>query len=190
MNYEHLRGWRDICEYLNSCWYKFAEVHELYRNCGKELNQALWLPEGRLLRQQLWDTFLIHFIRWGEHPILYYRDSRRNRRAYRRDRGWTLVYAWEAKIDFLEQVVLLDRDPQTLHKPWQPEILRRIEDREQEEAERLRQHNEVLAWHDEEKRKVLMKERLLSGLCPHCAVPLAVLMMDCPNCRKSYEEIG
>lgn len=107
MDYLELRSWRDICEYLDSCWYKFAEPTELQEKC-KGAIASLWQTEGRPRRQLLWDRWLIQFIRWGNHPILNFRNSKKNRREFNKYyRGWTLVSGWEAKINFLEQLIFL-----------------------------------------------------------------------------------
>lgn len=130
MEYEELAAWRDICEFLNLRWYKFDETNSIISHArNPEKVASLISPEGRANRQWLWDFALIQFTHWGNHPVLDFRNSRDTRAEFKNDRGWTLVYGWEAKIDFLEQVVLLERSPDDLPKPWQPIILARLQER-------------------------------------------------------------
>lgn len=171
MDYEHLRDWRDICEHLNTCWYKFDDQAGISQKCPS-INRKLIDFEGRELRATLWDRWLIQLIRWGDHPILYFRNSRATRREFKHERGWILVNGWEAKIDFLEKLVLFEVDEDTLPKPWQPLALARIQERE---AQRIQRKGSAL-------------ERLNIGLCPHCGAVQITLMMDCPTCGKCYEE--
>lgn len=109
LSYEDVREWRDVCEYLDDCWYKFDDAAPF----------LLCTPKGRDQRQLLWDTWKIQIIRFGEHPVLEYKHDRLTRRAFRNDKGWRLLPGWEYKIDFLEQVYILGRDGDRLPKPWQ-----------------------------------------------------------------------
>lgn len=112
LDYEIVRQCRDVCEHLNACWYKFDD----------DAPFQLCTPEGRVHRQALWDCWNIQLIRWGEHPILDYRNSRFLHRNLKGVAGWRLLPGWEYKIDFLEQVYILNRDPDTLRRPWMEQL--------------------------------------------------------------------
>lgn len=172
MDYQELRNWRGICEYLDSCWYKFDEISGLAKNCSGIASIFYEQERGRYLREELWQKWQIVLISWGQHPILYSRCSRVNRNFFGDACGWTLVIDWESKIDFLEKLVLFDLDENNLSRPWRESMrLRAIE----------RKTKRII-------RSGSPSERLELGLCPHCGRPQVVLMVDCPSCCKSYEQ--
>ncbi|MBD2006472.1 MULTISPECIES: hypothetical protein [Cyanophyceae] len=173
LTYEDLRMWRDLCEYLNQSWYKCEEADYLYT---KLPSCTVYRPERRIHRRELWENWQIQFINWGGHPIIRYSESAY--RHYKKWRGWTLGKDWEIKIDFLEKVVLLSVNPDELDKPWQRAIEKAREERLRREGERFRQ---------EERAKAERAAIFAEGFCGWCKVPVAFLMMDCPNCGKSYE---
>lgn len=181
MDYLELRSWRDICEYLTGRWYKFARVEDIARNCPNAI-ASLYRGEGRLKRQELWDRWTIQFLSWGDHPIFNFKHSKYLRQSYGHDRGWTLVSAWEAKIDFLEQLYVLERNESTLSKSWVAPVRQRIEQRRLAE-ERRQEYKQVLKGD----LKSLQLYRLENNLCPHCQEPQVQMMLDCPSCQRSYE---
>ena len=75
ITYCQLRGWRDICEYLDGRWYKFANEYGIRCNCPLAL-PALYHPRQKEHRQTLFNEHLIQFIRYQQHPILDYCHSR------------------------------------------------------------------------------------------------------------------
>jgi hypothetical protein len=167
MNYSHLYSWRNLCEYLNSRLYKFAEPYEIKKNV--RCLPSLYSPD-RIHRQYLWDNYLIQFIHWCEYP-----DFRRRRR--RRDEvwGWQLCRDWEFKIAYLESIVLFGIEPDT--KQWEPALkLRMQQRREREEKIRLEKSLRSLPF---EQKKQLASQ---SGICWRCFSPLIPLMIDCVNC--------
>jgi hypothetical protein len=182
MDYEQLTQWRDLCEHLNSCWYKCEEPYDLER---KLPNCQIWKPELRSHRQHLWDNWQLQLMDWGEHPVLRYVSSRANRKAFRKWRGWTLQTDWQVKIDFLEKVVLFDADPNQLEMPWVAAITKAREERDSWKTELERQRVE-----QERLRSLSKLERFNQGLCPWCAKPMIILMMDCNNCGRSYEDFN
>lgn len=171
MDYQQLRAWRDVCEYLDSCWYKFNDPGSIIEKCPS-IDHQLVTFEGRKLRSLLWDAWLIQFIRWGDHPILSFRNSRANKRSFSDERGWILVNGWESKIDFLEKVILFDEDAETLPKPWQALVIARMDERE---IKRIKTRGSA-------------SERSMNNLCPHCGAAQIPFMMDCLNCGRCYEE--
>lgn len=221
LTYDDLRMWRDLCEYLNDSWYKCEEVDYLYT---KLPHCTVYRPEKRTHRQEFWDSWQLQLISWGGHPIIRYSESAY--RDYKKWRGWTLFKDWEIKIDFLEKIVLLNIDPNTLDKPWiaaiekarQERLRREAEQRRWEEEQQQRWRLQQEEWNRElerrarltpdeleaerEARRQAIKQQLreeeertkaeraaafASGFCGWCKAPVAFLMMDCPNCGKSYE---
>jgi hypothetical protein len=135
MDYEQLRQWRDICEYLNGAWYKFisdvavANANEKY---------SFLLPRSQEYRQELWSLYMIQFAQWGTHPINFHR----NERKYRKVTGWRLCMDWETKINFLEQIVLFNRNPDDLAQPWKQGIWEAFFRRREREIELTLQYEE------------------------------------------------
>jgi hypothetical protein len=103
LGYEEVRLWRDICEFMAShsfgCTFGPEYIAKHVEGC--------WylLSPDRTHRQRLWDLYKIQLIKWKE-------GRRRN------DGGWVLKGNWEDKIWFLEQVYILDRDPDILPRTW------------------------------------------------------------------------
>ncbi|MBD2005625.1 MULTISPECIES: hypothetical protein [Cyanophyceae] len=180
LSYQELRMWRDLCEFLSRRWYKCEEPDELRTGLP---GCNVWKPEARTHRQELWDSWMIQFISWSHtHPALNYSNSRKLYRELKKWKGWTLRPDWEIKIDFLEKIVLLNVDPNTLNKPWQKAIQEARNERlrlEQQKEERLRQ--------EEERIKAQRLARTQAGLCPWCGHPAITYMVDCLNCGKPYE---
>lgn len=100
LSYEDVRLWRDICEYLNR-WRSPLPSHFL--NIAVPGCNYL-VDYDRTHRQKLWDKFKIQLI-------TYEKFSKKHE-------GWRLKGNWEDKIDFLEQVYILGRDPDSLPCPW------------------------------------------------------------------------
>lgn len=100
ITYEDVRLWRDICEYLN---HRKSPVNS---HCMKlRIPGCGYLVEyDRTHRQKLWDKYKIQLI-------TYEKFSKKHD-------GWSLKGNWEDKIDFLEQVYVLGRDPNSLPRPW------------------------------------------------------------------------
>ncbi len=172
INYLQLRGWRDICEYLNGCWYKFAEEEDIKTNCPKALPN-LYKPEIRSHRKRLYENYLIQFIKYQQHPAINY--SRRYYRDYKKIWGWRLTNDWEYKIDYLEKVIIFGYEPEFKH--WEPALRSRIEQRRLRE-ERIRLHQELRQL-PSEKMKAKAREK---GVCWCCANPIVFMMVDCVNC--------
>lgn len=172
--YETFFTVRSLCEYLNEQWYKFEQIEELI---GRFPACTFITAEGRSMRRELWDRWMIQLIRYGGHPVLDFYSSRAHRRAYNKDRGWRLASGWEHKIDLLEQVIILSRDPSTFSKPWQAELVKRVEERR---AKYQGEHDRVYT---------LFAERAAAGRCWSCETPIVPLMWDCPNCRADYEDL-
>jgi hypothetical protein len=95
ISYCEMRGWRDICEYLSTAYYRFDTVAEIRRKCPKIL-PSLYDPKNKTHRKPLWDAYKIQFLTWRQHPILDYRSSRRYRREYKDEWGST---AWLCLAD-------------------------------------------------------------------------------------------
>ncbi len=127
ISYCHLYSWRNLCEYLNSRKYKFAEPYEIRRDC--KCLPSLYQPNKRLHREFLFDNYLIQFIHWCPSPDEMYSYHRR-RKKYDIDYGWQLCREWEHKIAFLESIVLFGVEPAT--KVWEPALKLRM----QQQAER------------------------------------------------------
>ncbi|MEH2070022.1 MAG: hypothetical protein V7K47_17985 [Nostoc sp.] len=73
----------------------------------------------RTHRQKLWDKYKIQFITYDKFS--------------KKDQGWALKGNWEDKIDFLEQVYILERDENTLPRPWLDKWARKQEAKKYEE---------------------------------------------------------
>ena len=99
ITYEDVRLWRDICEYLNR---RKAPTGSHYINLRIPGCDYL-VGYDRTHRQKLWDKFKIQLIKYEK---------------FSKYDGWRLKGNWEDKIDFLEQVYILGRDPDTLPRPW------------------------------------------------------------------------
>lgn len=168
MNYSHLYSWRNLCEYLNSRKFKFAETYEIKRNC-KCLPSLYW--RDRTHRQNLFDNYLIQFIHWCPYPDFIYRRRRKNND----DWGWQLCREWEAKIDFLGQIVLFNREP--LIKTWEPALKLRMAARAKRLA-KLELDKEFRAMKQQERR---LKAAQLN-ICWRCYEPMAFMMVDCTDC--------
>lgn len=46
---------------------------------------------------------------------------------------------------------------------------------------------EIIRQHELKQAEIKRKELLKQGYCPHCKVPVVVLMLDCPQCQRPYE---
>lgn len=171
MDYEQMRDWRSLCEYLNGQWYKFASVPEI-EQALPGIDRRLVSAEGRAIRRQLWEAWRIQFASYGSHPILSFYHSRAARRAYKDDRGWQLLPMWEAKLHFLEQMVLFDRDPDTMVQPWRVAFEQRMQARRLQFADKLQ----------------MQRDRFEAGNCWNCGKPMIALMLDCSSCGRSYED--
>jgi hypothetical protein len=171
INYSHLYSWRNLCEYLYARPYKFAQPHQIKRDC--KCLPSLYAKD-RLHRQFLFDNYLIQFIHWCPHPDEMH-GPRGRRGKYEYDWGWQLCREWEDKIDFLEQVVLFDREPTT--KTWEPGLRLRMQVRAERQA-RL-ELEQKLKQQKENDRKA---EAARLNICWRCLEPISFLMVDCINC--------
>jgi hypothetical protein len=99
ITYEELVQWRDICEWM-AAHGGYAQAETLMRALGKEIEPLVSYDLTH--RQKLWDAYKIQMIIWE--------------REDRRYGCWKLKANWELKIDFLEQIVLLGKDPETIPK--------------------------------------------------------------------------
>lgn len=173
ITYSQMRGWRDICEYLNTCWYKFADESDIRKHCPKALRNLYW-PPMRSHRELLYENYLIQFIVWQQHPVIFFKQSAY--KAFKKEWGWRLTNDWEYKIDYLEKLVLLNKEPDFKH--WEPALKQRLYQREQrrkkkELEEKLRSLKDV-------ERKQLAASL---GICWRCFSPIIIYMVDCVNCR-------
>lgn len=100
ITYEDVRLWRDICEYLNQRKAPTGSHYIKLRIPGCDY----LVDYDRTHRQKLWDKFKIQLIKYEKFSKKY--------------EGWVLKGNWEDKIDFLEQVYILGRDPDSLPRPW------------------------------------------------------------------------
>lgn len=73
----------------------------------------------RTYRQKLWDKYKIQLI-------TYEKFSKKHQ-------GWTLKGNWEDKIDFLEQIYILGRDPDSLPRPWLDKWERKLQAKKYQE---------------------------------------------------------
>ncbi|MEH1808461.1 hypothetical protein [Nostoc sp.] len=99
ITYEDVRLWRDICEYLNQRKAPTGSHYIELRIPGCDY----LVDYDRTHRQKLWDKFKIQLITYEK---------------FSKHDGWKLKGNWEDKIDFLEQVYILGRDPDSLPRPW------------------------------------------------------------------------
>lgn len=106
VTYEDVFLWRAICEYLWLIKGKHAHHDPTHPNRTNQIVPGCSHLIGidRTHRQMLWDLYKIQLITWTK--------------ATRRHEGWCLKGNWEDKIDFLEQVYILGRDPDTLPRTW------------------------------------------------------------------------
>lgn len=187
VDYEHLGQWRDICEYLEGQWYKFVD--------GNNASFSLLLPSSKQLRSQLWSEYMIQFVCWGSHPYSHYHNGRDARR-YGKILGWRLTFGWEAKIDFLEKIVLFHRAPEDLSQPWRRAIWESFFHRQETDAAVQAESQRRMEQSLEEIRARGLSYRLKmdacknwlnlqSGECPitgSCHAMSGVFMSkDCPN---------
>lgn len=174
MNYSHLYSWRNLCEFLNSRKYKFAEPYEIKYGC-KCLPSLYW--KDRTHRESLFNNYSIQLIHWCEYPeYTYYPRSRRRRRRYDdTEWGWQLCREWEAKIDFLESVVLFGVEPAT--KSWEPALKLRMQQRAEREA-KLKLEKELCYLSMAQR----MEAARALNICWRCFTPIAYLMVDCTHC--------
>lgn len=168
ISYCHLYSWRNLCEYLNSRKFKFAEPYEIKRNC-KCLPSLYW--RDRTHRQFLFDNYLIQFIHWCPYPDFSYRRRRKDDD----DWGWQLCRDYEAKIDYLEQIVLFDREPTI--KSWEPALKLRMVARAEREA-KLKLDKELRLMGEAERR---LRAASLN-VCWRCYQLITFMMMDCTHC--------
>jgi hypothetical protein len=118
---------------------------------------------------------MIQFVRWQEHPRGKYAGS------YKGWDGWFLLSDWEVKIDFLEQLIILNRSPDDIEKPWRRAIWERMfHNQELQERQREREY-----------QKWLRMEGLEADECPlqfSCKVMSgAIASTKCSNfqeCRR------
>jgi hypothetical protein len=172
--YSQMRSWRDVCEFLDSVKYKFAEPESIRNHCPKAL-PAIFNPRIREHRKFLYENYLVQFVTWQQHPYLSFSHSRSVYRELKDLWGWRLVSDWESKIDYLEKVVLFGNEPDI--KPWEPALRQRIYQREQrrqkqELALKLAQMN-----HDDR-----LAHAAQLGICWRCLTPIIPLMVDCVGC--------
>lgn len=174
ITYSQMRSWRDICEYLNTCWYKFDVPYGIKSKCPHALPNLV-NPKVRSHREIIYNNYLIQFITWSQHPILNYSRSKAVWREWSDLWGWRLCSDWEYKIEYLEQIILFDKEPSFKH--WEPALRDRLYQREQR-----RKKKEL-----EEKLKLLKdierKEQAANlGICWRCFSPIIIYMVDCVNC--------
>ena len=168
VNYSHLYSWRNLCEYLNSRKFKFAKPYEIKRD-WKCLSSLYW--RDRTHRQALFDNYLIQFIHWCPYPDFSYR----RRRKCDDEWGWQLCREWEAKIDFLEQIVLFNGEP--LIKTWEPALTLRIAARAEREV-KLKLDKEFSFMKEQERRT----KATSLNICWRCYEPMVFMMIDCVSC--------
>ena len=172
ISYSHLYSWRNLCEYLNSCKYKFAQPCQIKRDC-KCLPSLYW--KDRTHRQFLFDNYLIQLIHWCPEPDFSYRRRRKDD-----DWGWQLCSYWEFKIAYLESIVLFDVEPAI--KFWEPELKSRMAARAERQA-KLELEKELRSL-----PKELVKLKCASlGICYRCFNPIITYMVDCISCGAIQE---
>ena len=177
ITYSQLKGWRNVCEYLNSKKYKFANEYGIKCNCPLTL-PALYDPKIKEHRRILFEEHLIQFIRYQQHPILDFYYSRSVYRQYGDSWGWRLCNDWEYKIEYLENLILFEKE---IPKKWEPQLKPRLEQRRQR-GEKLKQIEDMKKAEGMEHRH---KASLL-GICSNCFVPMIPFMIDCLVCEKEY----
>lgn len=99
IDYEEISNWRTICDFLWESRGNRAYILPVPIKNFEDCDRRLLSFQGRPRRQLLWDLYFIQLIKWS-------------------DSGWCLKGGWEYKIDFLEKVYILGRDPDSLSKPW------------------------------------------------------------------------
>ena len=169
ISYSHLYSWRNLCEYLNSRKFKFAEPYEIKRGC-KCLPSLYW--RERTHRQFLFDNYLIQFIHWCPYPNYSYRSRRRKDGD---DWGWQLCRDWEFKIAYLESLVLFNKEPAV--KFWEPALNSRIAVRKERQA-KLELDKELRSMKEQERR---LRAASLN-ICWRCYQPITFMMVDCVSC--------
>ncbi|QSJ17712.1 hypothetical protein JYQ62_02195 [Nostoc sp. UHCC 0702] len=172
ISYSQLYSWRNLCEFLDSCWYNFAEPYEIKKGCKCLPN--LYNPTVRFHREYLFDNHLIQFIHWTRHPVLRYHSSRSYTREFKKTWGWQLCREWEHKINYLENLLLFGT--QTA-KPWETDLMQRMQAREQRK-QKLILKAELLALPKIER----MQKIALLNICWRCYEPILPLMVDCVSC--------
>jgi hypothetical protein len=172
MNYAQLSSWRNLCEYLNGQWYKFAEPEDIKKNV--RCLPTLYDPKCKIHRRSLFDDHLIQFIHWTQHPILNYRSGRRTK-SYYDERGWQLCSYWEHKIDYLEKIILFGDEP--VFKPWESSLNARISERKRRQ-DALELKRELAALKESEYKAKCQE----LNICWQCNQPLVFMMIDCVKC--------
>ena len=203
LSYELLETWRNLCEWLDRQWYKFAYIYEIESAIEKgelKIMSFAYTAEGGKVRSLLYLNYQIQFISYRLLPVVNYWSQRRLEDEFGEEvfykRGWCLVSDWEFKIDFLEQLILLRRAEKDIPKIWLPRLEKRISNRKAREKQleeerinpelrRLRLEQEAKEKREKEKQRRLIK--YLNGNCGWCDAPVIPLMLDCPSCQKSYE---
>jgi hypothetical protein len=149
MQYETMREWRDIAEFLYQQPYKFID--------DDQNDFTLLSPLNKPHREQLWSLYMLQFCQFCPHPYSFYH------RVPQRDIpwGWRLLPDWEDKINFLEQIALFDRNPDDLLQPWRARIWQAMLKRRAQESEQ----SFVLPARGSLKRQEY-QARLLNGDCP------------------------
>lgn len=177
ITYLQLKGWRNICEYLDGKWYKFANEYEIRCNCPLTL-PALYLPKHKEHRRFLFDEHLIQFIRYQQHPVLDFCHSRRVHRQFGDSWGWRLCNDWEYKIQYLENLILFGKEAP---KKWEPQLKSRLE-KYKEREQKLKELEELKQMEIAERKT---KANSL-GLCSNCFASMIPFMVDCLICKKEY----
>lgn len=156
MQYEEMRQWRNIVEYLHPCYYKFADSDTILRRDFHFLRR-----EYKSYRERLWSSYMLQICQFGPHPYSFYHHVRKRDIEW----GWRLLPDWEAKVDFLEQVALYGKNPDDLPKPWKAKIWEKF----------LNQHCNLGS----------LPSYVLTGDCPlnfYCKTMTGALdTMSCPN---------
>ena len=173
LNYLHLRGYRNLCEYLNSQKYKIATIEEISKECS--VLPILYNPKDKRISSYLYNNYLIQFTSFCKHPILNYTSSRKIMKEYQYYYGWRLVSDWEFKIDYLEKLILFNQEGTT--KAWEKNLLSRINKREnQEKLELLKKKFRTMT----DLECMIECEKL--EICWRCFQPILKLMVDCVQC--------
>lgn len=200
INYSELDSWRNLCEWLEGRWYNFAYISDIEKAREKgelKVDSYLYLSKGIRARSLLWLNYRIQFISYQLLPVVNHWSENRLMREFGEDVffdcGWYLVSDWEFKIDFLEQLVLLNREEKDIPKLWISNLERRLKqrgikadpDRDDRETERIKIAEEAIEQKQKAKDKRL--QSYLNGFCGWCGEPIVSLMFDCPKCTKPYE---
>ncbi|BAZ33622.1 hypothetical protein NIES4074_61360 (plasmid) [Cylindrospermum sp. NIES-4074] len=179
INYLHLRGYRNLCEYLNQQWYKFAEVEDIKKRC-KGILPTLYDPNDKRFANYLWNQYLIQFVYYGKHPILNYTNSNKIKRKYKDTYGWVLISDWEYKVDYLEKIILFNKEP--IIKLWEPNLRKRINERQRRKtAEQLRNRFRLMT----DSEAILEAQKL--GICWRCFNEIIPMMIDCVRCGAKQD---